>query len=196
MRVGCISNMAFYGGFLIAYPLIAGGLIGSALKGFGVSENTAYLIGLSVAYPLSLAFMTVLVLCERHIRQTSRGDLESGIIEVLSFDVRRAWEVDDLDDFGPGFLFETGDGEFVYAASQRFLDFEENFPCARITIERLPVTKTILKAKCEGNPIATEAENVSINDLCSNNFCSGTGCEVLLPTEISEEVLGKLGVRR
>ena len=196
MRAGCISNMAFYGGFLIAYPLIGGGFIGSTLKGFGVSENTAYLIGLSVAYPLSIAFMIVLAWCERHVRQTSQGDLELGIVEVLTFDVRRAWEVGDLDDFGPGFLFETGDGEFVYAASPLFFDFVERFPCTRITIGRLPVSKMILKAECEGNPIAPEAESVSINDLCSNELCSGTGCEVIPPAAMSEQVLDKLGARR
>jgi hypothetical protein len=119
-----------------------------------------------------------------------------GIVEVLTFDVLRAWEVDDLDDFGPGFLFETGDGDFVYAASPLFLDFEEKFPCGRITIERLPVSKMILKAKHEGNPIAPEVESVSINDLCSNDLCSGTGCEVLPPAAMSVELLGKLGIAR
>src|SRR5262249_53895065 len=126
----------------------------------------------------------------RLMRRNASEDIAAGIVEVVSFDVYRAWKVDGLDDLGPGFLFETPGHEFVYAATQRILDIEPAFPRRQITIERLPASKSILNVRSEGNQVTSKNTFVSIHDLPVFG-----DCEVFRREAISDVVSEKLGLR-
>jgi hypothetical protein len=191
---GCTSNLAFYGGLLIFVPAVGGGLLGVILAAAGVPRDMAYSAGLGIVFLASAAFLIWILRAEgyhwKYMRRMAREDIAAGVVEILTFDVRRAWEVDDLNDLGPGYLFETLGDDFVYAATQYFLDFDQStYPSTRISVERLPVSKSIIGVKHEGQFVAPESEALSIDELRIM-----VECEVLTLSDIPEPVRAKLGI--
>jgi hypothetical protein len=162
--------MALYGFLLVPVPVMGGGLLALILDFAGVPRDIAVWAGLGIVGFASCVFALFIARIHRMEMKLARrrfgDDIATGIAQILTFDVRRAWEVDGLDDLGPGFLFETSDHDFVYAATQYFLDSDEGtYPSKRIAIERLPVSKSIVGVKHEGDYLAPEAGNVTVEEL-------------------------------
>jgi hypothetical protein len=90
-------------------------------------------------------------------RMDARREVRDGAVEVLTFEVARAWPL--ISCLGEGccpytWLLDVGDC-FVYARSWKWLGFSgQDFPGQRVTIERFPLTKRVLGARAEGPPVA------------------------------------------
>ena len=200
-RAGCISNFALYGGYLILLPITFVGLVGSVLVLLGISKTVALCIGLGVAYPPAIYVMMRIRAQEKdravRSRDSAREDIRAGMVEIISFEAQRAWDIEGLEDFGPGYLFDAGNRQFVYAASQQFLELEEDVnPGRRLTIERLPHSKAILSIEWDGEPVQVFDSDVTTGDLPQAELPDHiSGCALFLGEQLSPELMKKLSAK-
>ena len=126
----------------------------------------------------------------RERRRRAEQEIEEGIVEVFDLEVLRAW---DLNGCQPPccphiYLFEVGEGLYLYAESWTAFNFPEGeFPKRRMQIVRTPRSKRILN--CAIGDAVIEARDSpfdGVNDYFS--FPNDVECEVMRAREMSEEV--------
>jgi hypothetical protein len=95
-----------------------------------------------------------------------RDDLKAGAAQVWEFDVVRVWPVSELNERGPGYLFEVDQEMLVYVATRDLLLWGEGrFPTRRVAIHRLPHSKDILTIAGVGDPITPESNVIRRSEL-------------------------------
>jgi hypothetical protein len=148
-------------GYLMALPLAASVPAGVLLRVVGVPW--AWAVPLALLFGVAVGFFFLV----RHQRQGAarrkqsntglRDDLKGGAAQVWEFDVVRVWPVGELNERGPGYLFEVDEEMLIYVATQYLLLWGEGrFPTRRVAIHRLPHSKDILTIAAVGEPIRPE----------------------------------------
>lgn len=121
---GCLGVIIIYGLYLIAIACV-GAVIGTLLRWFGVSRAIANGCGFALGTVLAVLHFVRRRQAENAVlaqydqrRQTA---LSRGVIQIVQFEVHQAWSIGDLEDFGPGYLFDVESDQFVYARTQQLL---------------------------------------------------------------------------
>lgn len=175
--LGCVSYIAFYGSFIILIPICGGGLVGSILMAFSIPQSWAYGIGLLTSSIASSFLFARIYLEERQRREQAKvraekslGKSEAEIITLAP--TFRVWGIDGLEDFGPGYLLQCNDEEYLYVASQDFMnDGIENetdgfpFPGTNLTVVRIPELDFVLGVTIEGSPTKLEPLSIPFESL-------------------------------
>ena len=121
-------------------------------------------------------------------------ELEEGIVEVLDFDVSRAW---DLNGCHPPccphiYVFQACATKFIYGESwTAFNLWESHFPKRKMSIVRSPLTKRILGIRAEGEVLSADTGTF---DSADDDFLlfNGAECEVFEDKDLPEEVRSRL----
>jgi len=129
-------------------------------------------------------------LFELRLRRAAQAEADRGMVEVLVFDVVRAWKLFSCS--GPPccsneWLLQTSAGELVQIDSWSMLHAtkQTEFPGCRLVVTRWPRTHRVIHAEVSG--VAIQAEEVASDswiDLGKQN----TRCEVLGRSELPPEV--------
>jgi hypothetical protein len=157
-------------GYLLGLPLLAAGPLYLVLRGAQVPRAWSVALALLLGLGLGLFFLL------RHQRQGAailfestagiRRDLQGGAAQVWEFGVVRAWPVGELNERGPGYLFEVDREMLVYVAARELgLWGEGRFPTRRVAIHRLPHSKNVLTIAGVGEPIAPEPNAIPRSQL-------------------------------
>lgn len=117
-------------------------------------------------------------------------EIAEGIVEVLEFEVSRAWS---LNNCRPpccphSYVFQVEETKFVYGESWAVFNLPENsFPKRKMSIVRSPITKRILSIHVDGEVLSTDTETF---DSMTDYFplSDGAECEVFEEKDLSEEV--------
>jgi len=165
-----ISNFLIIISHFFLIPLILGGFIGAILIIIGIPKNFAYGLGLiSATFYGIFCFLKERKEDKRLTKMYAkhrRREVAEERVEVINMKINKVCEIDDLEDFGPGYLFSVGSDTFVYAATQLFLDFNESkFPTKELIIEKLPHSKQILHVIPKGRLIKLNKRSISIKNL-------------------------------
>lgn len=95
-------------------------------------------------------------------RRAAKEEARNGILEVLHFEVARAWNEITCD--GPpccpnAWFLETTEGDYLRLSTWEHLKAEHgHFPGRIVTLARWPETHRIVTAEATGEPVAAEAD--------------------------------------
>jgi hypothetical protein len=127
---------------LILLPATLGGLIGFLLKLLGIPERRGYALGLVVSTSVGVWRLISEWREDRALwtpyEAAHRAAATGGTVNTFTFSPLFAWEVGDVEDFGPAYVFEVGGDQLVYVCSQE-LPYPENGTVAVGAIRALVV---------------------------------------------------------
>ena len=120
--------------WLLIVPVVVAGIVSFTLILAGVSLGAtlaiSYAIGLAFGvFALSRQYKFFRHSIERYIA-THRRARENGTMSTISFTASRAWDVEGLGDFGPGYLFDTGTDRCVYLSGPELPHTDAHVSCA------------------------------------------------------------------
>ena len=149
-KKGCISGLAFYGGYLILLPFVIGGFIGAALfLLLNVSEVMGQMVGLIGAFITGLTLLIRSVSAERkydaQLRQRRSLALENGSVEVHAINPVRWWDVQDWDEDAEVYFVDCGHGEYLFVSTNEPLNEDFDQIPSKISIEIIPALNVILR---------------------------------------------------
>lgn len=164
------GSLTFMQRVLIGLPIVligmlAAGGVGGLLQAAGLSVPLSVTIGI----PFGVA---AAVLLQRRVSEDlgPQPPYQSSLFRreaIITIDgIVAAFEVHDLEDFGPGYVVETSDGERVYLASQILPDVDEQDRALgrRIQLRIDAEAGDILDFSAEGERIPIRG-SVSFNEL-------------------------------
>lgn len=195
-RKGFWEGFSFYGIYLVVIPVFASGPLAIIAKAIGWHGPLALLIILPLGFGVGIWLLVKEVREEarRHFAAYDlyKRDWEGKQVDVIIVeDVCEAIEVDDLEDFGPGYVLKTSDGECLYVAGQMLLDCEDpEFPSQAVEIEYWPHSRELYAVRCWGEPVPIRGW-VSINDLPTDLL---NGCELLAVAPIPHAAAEESGI--
>jgi hypothetical protein len=191
-RLGCAVAAAW----LLIVPVIVAGIVSFTLILAGVSLGAtlavSYAIGLAFGgFALSRQHRSFRHSIDRYLA-THRRARENGTMSTISFTASRAWDVEGLGDYGPGYVFDTGTDRCVYLSGPELPHTEQpNFPARAIAVDIIPEINEIHDLRLGPGETAIEGA-VALDRI---NVDPGDEarliplCEVLAVLE-SEEVAG------
>lgn len=180
-------------GFLFAYyikPLMVWALIAFLLK--YILNTNDYKFILSSGLIIVFLIGTYFLLKERFAKPSKKDiedrerasrewqeDFKNKQAQILHLKSDKVWEITDVEDFGPAYLYEVEPHKYVYACSQEFMRFnDEILPYNELILERLPNTRQLIKIIPKGKIIKPNPKEISINDL-PINVEEMPGCEII-----------------
>ncbi len=125
-------------------------------------------------------------------KETRRREVERGMLEVLEFQVMRAWEINICTCCANSYLFQVDSEEFVFVESwvfTKFADVPDSFPRRQLKVERLPLSKKIMSIDITGDYLPAEESQLALMDLPNDGE---TECEVFQASEFSEALRSTL----
>lgn len=163
---GMLGSLAHWGKYLVLVPIGGGGLVGGFLDGvLRLGEALSFGIGFTLGAIVSVVVYRWDREAERLRQQHAGTATNADSAVVVRFRPIRAWEIEGLGDFGPGYLFEVAaDDPLVYVAHQMFLDLDE-VPGREITVEHLPVVDELLDVRCAGGRLSVEPTRLAVEDI-------------------------------
>lgn len=116
-------------------------------------------------------------------RRLARSEFSKGELEVLEFDVGRAFNLLTCD--GPpccpsSWVVETVDGEQIYLESWKyFQQVERNFPGSSVRVVRWPLTRRLHNVSISGRQIPTSESEAVREKIVRLNIPGFVECEVI-----------------
>jgi len=130
-------------------------------------------------------------------RRSAREEAAQGQVEVVTFEVCRAWKLFSCDGSPccPNeWLLETTDGDFVQMDSWSALQPTGRgfFPGRVVTAARWPLTQRLITASTAGDPLKPENAEVSVDALIDlgNQYVQ---CRILRLNDLPERVRSVVG---
>lgn len=163
-RAEAIYSASITIGGAIVVGLVVGGIIASILQLLAPKAQWPMLIGLCAA-PCIAGVLILRCAADRALSMTVRRppSTKASPIDAIRIDnIETVMHVDDLEDFGPGYLIETLEGERVFFAGEELseIDNEGEELSETVALYVYADTPVLFDAKCEGS-------RVEVSGICS-----------------------------
>lgn len=126
--------------------------------------------------------LVVITLTWRLFRESHEEEIAGleahGLLTGTSYSARRAFQVAELEDEGPGYFIELQDGSVLFLSGQYLHDYGQDeeaqnpqFPCASFTIRRHQTKGHVVDILCSGPALKLDAEAppLTLEEMSSDN---------------------------
>jgi hypothetical protein len=145
-----------------------------------INSRISAVIGLAVGYWVGTRWFRQDCQETRRLRETAELDITNGGLEVFTMTgITRVWEILELEDFGPGSVFDAGDADLMYLYRQWFFDEAadgngEVRPRSHMRVTRWPATREFVDIEMHGE-IVPVLGDIDSTTLPIHEFDGGCG---------------------